>query len=69
MAGRQWRNLQFVPVRSGVDTLLAARGPPGEPLGIEQRIRLRWASSFHNTHVCQRRRSRMTQKLFARGLR
>ncbi len=40
MASWQWRNLQRVPAWSGVDTELAARGPPGEPLGIEQRIRL-----------------------------
>jgi hypothetical protein len=36
VAGWQWRNLQFVPARSGVTTLPAARGPPRESLGVAQ---------------------------------
>jgi quinol monooxygenase YgiN len=65
LPGLKGKELESVSAQRGVDTLRAARGPPGEPLGNEQRIRLRWASSFQNTHMCQRRRSHMAQKLFA----
>jgi hypothetical protein len=40
VASWQCRDLQLVPARRGGDTLLAARGPPGELLDFEQRIRL-----------------------------
>jgi hypothetical protein len=40
VASQQCRALQLVPARRGVDPMLAAHGPPGEPLGAENRVGL-----------------------------